>query len=553
VGRLLRTVRYLRLEQICGRIWFRLARPRPDRSAASPLRMLLSNWQPPARRQVSLIGPDVFYFLNESGSLASNGWDDPAKAKLWRYNQHYFDDLNATGASQRTDAQQALIINWIKANPPVRGSGWEPYPTSLRIVNWVKWAYAGNQLGNPCIDSLAIQARWLRKRLEYHLLGNHLFANAKALVFAGSFFTGKEAASWLEKGLSILKTEIPEQILPDGGQFERSTMYHALAVEDMLDLLNVLRQVNTALDQYSNRLMKLIMGTIVEIEGRLPGMLRWLDIMRHPDGEIAFFNDAAFGIAPSCEELLGYAERMKIDPLDVERDTALVLQDTGYIRLSNDCACLLFDAAPIGPDYLPGHAHADTSSIELSLFGQRVFVNSGTSEYGVSEERHRQRCTSAHNTLEINGENSSEVWSGFRVARRAYPYAQRCETKLGHQQASAWHNGYQRLSIAVSVGRRITLTPECLEIEDKIDGQFKSAVSRFYCHPDVAVTQLASDTLLLKLRGGQTAQLVIHGDARLSVEAATWHPEFGLIKENQCIVIKLATEKLITRLEWSQL
>ena len=79
----------------------------------------------------------------------------------------------------------------------------------------------------------------MKKRLEVHLLGNHLFSNAKALVFAGIFFEGGEAGQWLEKGLSILAKQIPEQILSDGGQFELSPMYHALALEDMLDLCNI--------------------------------------------------------------------------------------------------------------------------------------------------------------------------------------------------------------------------------------------------------------------------------------------------------------------------
>jgi len=47
------------------------------------------------------------------------------------------------------------------------------------------------------LESLAIQAGYLRKRLEIHLLGNHLLANAKALVFAGLFFRGRIVGSGL--------------------------------------------------------------------------------------------------------------------------------------------------------------------------------------------------------------------------------------------------------------------------------------------------------------------------------------------------------------------
>ena len=81
---------------------------------------------------------------------------------------------------------------------------------------------------------------------------------------------------------------------------------------------------------------------------------------------------------------------------------------------------LLLDVASIGPDYLPGHGHADTLSFEMSLFGKRTLVNRGISQYGI-EVRQVERGTAAHNTVVINNENSSEVWSGFRVARRARP------------------------------------------------------------------------------------------------------------------------------------
>ena len=69
----------------------------------------------------------------------------------------------------------------------------------------------------------------------------------------------------------------------------------------------------------------------------------------------------------------------------------------------------------MGPDYIPGHAHADTLSFELSIGAQRVFVNSGTSEYGLSPKRLNQRKTAAHNTVEVDGKDSSQVWSGLEL------------------------------------------------------------------------------------------------------------------------------------------
>ena len=63
------------------------------------------------------------------------------------------------------------------------------------------------------------------------------------------------------------------------------------------------------------------------------------------------------------------------------------LESSGYSRVDLDNLVTLIDRSNVGPDYLPAHAHADTLSFELSLFGKRVIVNSGTSLYRISQER----------------------------------------------------------------------------------------------------------------------------------------------------------------------
>ncbi|MEA3240464.1 MAG: hypothetical protein U9P37_02635 [Pseudomonadota bacterium] len=67
----------------------------------------------------------------------------------------------------------------------------------------IKWSLAGNELSREALQSLAIQVRYLRKRLEYHLLGNHPFANGKALVFAGLFLLGLRLKAGWKKGFQF--------------------------------------------------------------------------------------------------------------------------------------------------------------------------------------------------------------------------------------------------------------------------------------------------------------------------------------------------------------
>ena len=188
-GKYWHTMRHLRPAQIYGRVWFKLNRPRPDLRPAPDLREVSGKWSRPVKRPQSMLGKSEFVFLNESGEIEGVAdWNNSEKEKLWLYNLHYFDDLNARDAVSRINWHSALLAQWIGDNPVGEGNGWEPYPLSLRIVNWIKWTLAGRELGEEARQSLAVQTRFLRARLETHLLGNHLFANAKALVFAGLFF-----------------------------------------------------------------------------------------------------------------------------------------------------------------------------------------------------------------------------------------------------------------------------------------------------------------------------------------------------------------------------
>ena len=539
-----------------ARVWFRFYKPKPDDSPAPKRRETVANWVDPSERDPSLIGERLFEFLNVKGSLRDIGWDGPQREKLWRYNQHYFDDLNAEGAAERRRWHETLLVDWMEANPPSKGTGWEPYPTSLRIVNWVKWSLAGNSLTEDCLHSLAIQARWLRRRLERHLLGNHLFANGKALVFAGLFFQEPEASSWLRCGVRVLARELREQILADGGHFERSPMYHALALEDLLDLINLIRTYEDVDD----------VDTLLTIlETSVGPMLEWLSTMCHPDGELSFFNDTAIGIAPSPNSLFAYARRLGFEmPIPVEShlasgnkigsSVATSLQPSGYVRIDAQDALALIDVAPIGPDYLPGHAHADTLSFEFSAFGQRVFVNSGTSVYGVGAERLRQRGTAAHNTVTVNEANSSEVWSGFRVARRAKPIDLHIEDSAQHLRVSCGHSGYQQTQQPpVTHVREWVMSATELKISDELrpvaDGSLHSAVARYYLHPAVRIiSDNSSSSVKLRLPGGQDVQFVAF--APICVESATWHPRFGISEPTSCIVVPLVSGAVSAAIRW---
>jgi uncharacterized heparinase superfamily protein len=484
----------------------------------------------------------LFCFLNETHNLDDRGWDSVGIQKLWRYNLHYFDDLNASDAHLRCGRHSLLLTRWVKENLPGKGSGWDPYPVSLRIVNWVKWVLAGNELPLECVQSLAVQVRWLEKKLEVHLLGNHLFANAKALIFAGIFFIGAEAEDWLKKGLRILSREVPEQILADGGHFERSTMYHALALEDILDLINAAKTWSGSVDS------EVLVGWC-EVAGR---MLLWLKGMLHPDGQFALFNDSAFGIAPDPSLLFDYAARLGIRFSHIESVETLIVShwpESGYIRLASSEAVALLDVASVGPNYLPGHAHADTLSFELSLFGQRVVVNGGTSCYGTGAIRLRERETVSHSTVEVAGLSSSEVWSTFRVARRAFPFGLQIIRENEDFVVACSHNGYTHLTGKPVHHREWVMDAKSFIVTDSVAGGTHFAVARFIFHPLLQVSVLENNRCLLTLPMGEGVRVtVLSGFAE--IESSWYAPEFGKVLPTKCLAVALVKGQAVTQIIW---
>lgn len=521
------TLRHLRPIQFYGRLWFRLYRPRPDLRTAPSRHLLRTAFAEPCRHAPSMLGPTRFSFLGESdGVETAADWNNPGRAKLWLYNLHYFDDLNAEGSSSRAEWHSSLLCRWITENTPGQGAGWEPYPTSLRIVNWVKWALASEDLPEQLCQSLAVQARWLRQRLEYHLLGNHLLTNAKALVFAGCFFEGPEADEWCHVGLRILNQELAEQVLPDGGHFELSPMYHLIVLEDLLDLVNVLRTFG-----------QMVPGIWMDTIGR---MMSWAAIMTHPDDDIPFFNDAALGTAVKLQQLQAYAGRLGIIVSSRVDVPLTFLPDSGYARFDSRYFTAFLDVARVGPEYLPGHAHADTLSLEVSVSGYRLLVNSGTSGYGTGAERQRQRGTPAHNTVCVDGQNSSEVWAGFRVGRRAAVHDVSADAEGCCM--SAWHDGFQHLAGRPKHFRSVRVLDHLLQITDRVSGLGGHRIQGFWhLHPDVLVIddQLkVKKEVILRFRQStaQSIRLSFYGPVRIYIEPSTYHPKFGVTVPSQRLV-----------------
>lgn len=521
---LFHTVRYLKPIQIWGRLLHILPR------------LPLGNIDCPTVNDNFKIITDIpkhlstedgirFTFLGEPADLHSSSWNDPKLSLLWRYNLHYFDYLNQEPALDKGIAK-ALIQKWIAENPMGSKCGWDPYPTSLRIINWVKWLVKQQETDVEILSSLWAQLRWLSKRPEYHLLGNHLFINAKAMVIGGSFFEGKKAVQIVDKGWAIIAKELDEQFLPDGAQFELSPMYHALAMEDLIEIYNVLDTSG-----YSSLKEK--------IKVKIQKGLQWLSAMTYANGEYAHFNDTAQGIASSLADLKTFADASGID-IKLNLPALYYFKEAGYVVYAANDMKLIADVGRVGPDYLPGHAHADTLSFELAFGMHRLVINHGVTCYGTGEQRQFERGTSAHSTVTINNENSSEVWSGFRVARRAYPFDVSVLEEQGSIKIQASHNGYHHLNGSPTHSRNWLIHENTFTVTDKIQGEHTSAVAKYLIHPDAVIVEHNNNKVVFDLNG--VTRISFEADHPIHIVESTYSKGFGKLTPTTALEIPFANQ-----------
>jgi uncharacterized heparinase superfamily protein len=423
-----------------------------------------------------------FSFVGTSCRLDPIDWREEHVSPLWTYNLHYFDyarDLaqayRETSDDRYLESFQTLVLDWISScSPP--SAGWQPYPTSLRIVNWV---YSLLLLGDSLpaevrgiiAQSLALQAAWLHRRLEHHLGANHLQVNYKALAIAGLYFEGRQARRWRERGFAGTWRSVTTQVLADGVHYERSPMYHAIALGDFLELVAFADAAGEAVPE--------------DARTRVQQMVRAFGVLSRSDGTLHLFNDAANGIAPERADL----ERMAKAVVETAMGTPggrVAHSGAGYWGWIDreEGMRLMLDCGEPGPAHQPAHAHCDLLSFELDLGGRPVVVDSGVSGYAGDPIRDYVRSTRAHNTVQVGRREQSEVWSVFRMGR----HARVTRAQLDPQGLFRFTGAYELHDGSATHERTFDWDGTRLRVEDRVAGADGELVRSFlHFHPDLEV------------------------------------------------------------------
>jgi hypothetical protein len=552
-------IRFLKINQVYYRLYYLFL----DKFSRKSLKLTQQinkpfsflNYHLSYKNKISL-KENSFTFLNISHTFKDGliDWELMKYGKLWQYNLCYFDFLNQEFLSKEEGID--LIKQFIHSENSLV-SAIEPYPISLRVINWIKFVSKHQIKDAEITDAIYIQTSHVSKRLEFHLLGNHLLENAFCLLHAGYFFKEEKL---IKLSLNILKEELQEQILGDGGHFELSPMYHQIILFRVLEAIDLVRSNDFILidRELSSRRrrelffvpLKYIFGknlTVPSFVGRTnldklqdehlidlleikaSKMLCWLNNITFKNGDIPLLNDSAFGIALTTFELQEHFKLLNIKEIEVKLSTS------GYRKYSNDNFEMIVDVGKIGAYYQPGHAHADALNVVIYANNKPFIIDTGTSTYENNSRRCLERSTQSHNTVTFNNENQSQVWSSFRVAQRANVHI----ISETDNSIIAEHDGYKKFRLIHQ--RRVDVSDSQIVIKDFIFGTNQTGIAHFHFHPDISIELI--DNILY----ADDCQMIFSNFAKISVQMYLFAPQFNKLIPSKKILVEFK-DTLVTKI-----
>ena len=391
------TIRHLKGEQIIGQIYHRFRSKFLNQKklwdpgeAFNPEAISLFAFQ---RDCVLNQDHNLFTFLNQTSSFQERiNWNDLSHGKLWNYHLQYayfLHDAKADLLKKKTwllDISQNIIDGIVKL---------EPFPVSIRLIQTLSFLNALKKMDETILRAVRMQSVWLKDNLEIHIGANHLLVNRISLALCSICCNWKDQ----EHFQIALSKELNKQILSDGAHYERSPMYQLDILELLLTLYSAcLAKQNRWSETYKNYICK---------------MAAWMQAMSNEGDVIPPFQDSTGDLRTKW---ISIKEAIQSWNIPIQQ---IILNSSGYRKWTQDNECFWINAGNISPTHQPGHAHADMMHFIWYSRNLPVIQDRSISTYEESPIRLKEKSTHAHNTVSVCGKEQSEMWSSFRVGRRA--------------------------------------------------------------------------------------------------------------------------------------
>lgn len=357
------------------------------------------------------------------------------KEWTWQLNRHHelkmlAHEYNRTKEIKWAQLAAELFESWVKQavcpknTPGYESECWRTIECGIRMGS--NWPYVLFTFFNtePFTDEVLIH--WYKSVWEH---GNRLYNNSNhgnwlimemnGLAQIGIIYPQfQQSAMWLKTAMTTLGHELDRQIYPDGFQYELSTAYHDVVINNYQRLLEVAKAFDVFIP--SEFTEKLELACEIDIK------------LMMPDGRLPDIND---GQMMTSKELLLpkariFPENQKIRYIitDGEEGEApnydsTVLPYSGFAVMRSDwgkdAVWALFDGAPFGR----GHQHEDKLSLLVYAGGKYLITEGGNYAYDDSEMRQYVLSSRSHNTVRIDhmdqNRRKSYHWEDENINKKA--------------------------------------------------------------------------------------------------------------------------------------
>ncbi len=412
----------------------------------------------------------------------------------------------ATGDQRYAAGARLLLESWFDQCPYPIGVHWT---SSLELaVRLLNWAFAWQLLGGADSalfkgdDGKRFQRRWLDNIYQHcHFIrgyfsrhssaNNHLFGEYMGLFVASvQWPCWPESARWEALARRGIEAEAMEQNFADGVNKEQA-IYYQHEVMDMMLLCHRIGLSNGAGFSlaYLERLERLaeFVAALMDVGGNVPmtgdaddaQMVRlsyeagWSPyrsllascalLFRRGD-----FKRKAGGLDDKNRWLFGAGGIGQWDALaEAPERPVLAFPKGGYYLLGKNFGKsgevrIVVDCAPLGYLSIAAHGHADALSFTLSAGGEELLIDPGTYAYHTQKAwRDYFRSTAAHNTVQVDGQDQSEIGGNFMWLRKANARLLAHSIDADLQQFEGEHDGYRRMADPVLHRRIIRFDANC--------------------------------------------------------------------------------------------
>lgn len=454
-----------------------------------------------------------------------------------------------SGDLRYRDAVTAQIEGWIADNPFGLGIHWcSALEAALRLTSWavvhsllaLRDGEGGllSAVAEPGKLGRAIyQQTWfVRHFLSRHSsANNHLIGELTGLwVTCRVFDMGKHGERWAAMAQRELERESGLQVYEDGVNKEQACYYHLWVLEYFLFAWLVGKRAGCDFsDRFAARILAMT-GYLRAITpaGGVPPQIGDAD-----DGFVTRFNvawpadayrevlaavDAVFENRPLSSPLpqkafwyafcAGKLPKFPEQAPVISNTYPAIFQQGGYAVLGNGAVHLVFDAGALGYPSIAAHGHADALNLCLALDGMWWLVDPGTYAYHSDHGwRDYFRGTAAHNTLQMDGCNQSEIGGPFLWLQHAHSRLLGAGADdHGLQWAAGEHDGYKKLGGIHARKVEFDATTGEIRINDDVQGHGEHELAiHFHFAPDIELTQ-GVDGTWHATKPGTTRRLEIH-------------------------------------------